>query len=82
MSTKDLNRLEVLTKAKDGLLKQVMAAQTLDLSPRLVRRLLQRLEAEGPRGVVSRKVGAPIITGAWDLPLCEDNVGNSCSQTK
>ena len=59
MSTKDLNRLEVLTKLKERRLRQGEAARVLGVTPRQVRRLVKRLEKEGPGGLISRKVGAP-----------------------
>ena len=59
MSTRDLERLEVLNRIKEKRLRQSIAAQILDISPRQVRRLLRRLDAEGPKGLVSKRVGAP-----------------------
>jgi len=59
MSTRDLERLEVLIRIKEKRLRQSIAAQILDISPRQVRRLLRRLDAEGPKGLVSKRVGAP-----------------------
>ncbi len=59
MSTRDLERLEVLNRIKEKSLKQSIAAQILDIRPRQVRRLLRRLDAKGPKGLVSKRVGAP-----------------------
>ena len=59
MIQKDLKRLEVLTEVRERRLKQVRAAEHLGISPRHFRRLYRRFMAEGPRGVISRKVGAP-----------------------
>ncbi len=59
MSTRDLERLEVLNRIKEKSLKQSIAAQILDIRPRQVRRLLRRLDAEGSKGLVSKRVGAP-----------------------
>ena len=59
MSLKDIERLEILNGIKEKRLKQVNGAQILDISPRQVRRLLRRLKDEGPKGIVSRRVGAP-----------------------
>lgn len=58
MSEKDLKRLEVLDRVKSGRFKQVSAARVLGISTRQTRRLLRRLELEGPKGLVSKKVGA------------------------
>jgi DNA-binding Lrp family transcriptional regulator len=58
MSTEDLKRLEVLKRVKTGRCKQVTAGKNLGITPRHVRRLLRRLEQEGDKGIVSRKVGA------------------------
>src|SRR3990167_4848264 len=58
MSLKDLKRLEVLTDTEKGRLKQVKGAQILGISSRQFRRLLQRFRVEGPKGVISKKVGA------------------------
>ena len=59
MNTKDLSRFEVLTKVKNKQLKKGKAARMLGISPRQVRRLLKRLTFEGPKGLISRKLGAP-----------------------
>ena len=59
VNTNDLSRLEILVKIKEGHLKQSKGARILRISPRQVRRLLQRLRREGPKGVFSRKVSAP-----------------------
>ena len=56
---RDLERLEVLKRIKEKRLKQFTAAQILNISPRQVRRLLRRLDAEGPKGLISKRVGVP-----------------------
>ena len=66
MSEKDLKRLEVLERVKSGRTGQASAARVLGISTRQTRRLLRRLEQEGPRGIISRKVGA---AGNHKLPL-------------
>ncbi len=58
MSIKDLNRLEVLTNVQKRLLKRSKAAEILGVGQRQLRRMLKRLETEGPKGVISRKIGA------------------------
>ncbi len=57
MSTKELNRLEVLNRALERRLTQAQAAEQLGLSVRQVERLCRKLRAEGPRGLVSKKRG-------------------------
>lgn len=58
ISSKELKRLEVLTDVKERHLKQSKGARILGISPRQFRRLLRRFRAEGPKGVISKKVGA------------------------
>ena len=57
MNKNDLERLEILTQVKEKRLKQLKGAGVLGISPRQFRRILRRFKAEGPKGVVSRKVG-------------------------
>ncbi len=57
MSNKDLYRLEILTKIQNKQLKQSKGAKLLEISPRQIKRLVRRLRQEGPKGVISRKVG-------------------------
>jgi len=59
MSLKDIERLEVLNRIKEKPLKQSKGAQILDIIPRQVRRLLCRLKDQEPKGIVSKRVGAP-----------------------
>lgn len=59
MSKNDLKRFETLTDVKEGRLKQSKGARILGISSRQLKRLLRRFRAEGPKGVVSKKVGAP-----------------------
>lgn len=59
MSINELSRFEVLIQVKNRQLKKSGAAKILGISPRQVRRLLRRLDSEGPKGLVSRKIGAP-----------------------
>jgi hypothetical protein len=58
MSINDLERLQILTDVKEKRLKQSKGARKLGISPRQFRRLLRRFRAEGPKGVISRKVGS------------------------
>jgi hypothetical protein len=59
MSVKEVIRLEVLRQVSDGVVSQAMAAQTLGLTPRQVRRLQRRYEASGASGLVSCRRGKP-----------------------
>jgi transcriptional regulator with GAF, ATPase, and Fis domain len=52
MSIKDLSRLDILTKIKEGHFKQSKGAEILGVNPRQIRRLVQRLKLEGPKGVI------------------------------
>ena len=58
MNSNDLYRLEILTKVREKCLKQSKAARLLGVSPRQIRRLTRRLRDEGPKGILSKKVGA------------------------
>lgn len=57
MSQKDLKRLHVIQEVLEGKLKQIKAAETLDLSDRQVRRIVKRVEEEGAKGIVHRLRG-------------------------
>ena len=57
MSSKELNRLEVLGRVLERRLTQVQAAEQLGLGVRQVERLCRKLRVEGPPGLVSKKRG-------------------------
>ena len=57
MSQKELKRLHVIGEILDEKLKQVEAAEILDLSARQIRRMVRRVEAEGAKGMVHRLRG-------------------------
>jgi hypothetical protein len=59
MSRKDLDRLHILKKVQAKELSQVKAAEILDLSDRQIRKLLIRLNINGPPGIISKLVGRP-----------------------
>lgn len=59
MSNKDLSRYEELKKVIDKRQTVSWAAQSLGLSPRQAKRLLKRLKIEGPKGLISKKLGSP-----------------------
>jgi hypothetical protein len=57
MSRKEIDRLNILSKVQDKLLKQTKAAQILGISDRQVRNLICIMKSEGPKGIVSKKRG-------------------------
>ena len=57
MSHSELDRLEILRKIEERQLSQTQAATMLALTPRQVRRLVQRFRSQGPQGLVSKKRG-------------------------
>lgn len=57
MSAKELERLEVLRKLEEGLLRPKEAATQLHLSTRRVRGLLACLKSQGPEGLISKEEG-------------------------
>lgn len=59
MSQKDLKRLHIIQKVLEGILKQIEAAEDLDLSERQIRRLVIRVKMEGTQGLVHRLRGSP-----------------------
>ena len=59
MSQKEVQRLEVINRVKDGGLEQAHAAKLLGLSVRQVKRLCRRVREQGWQGLVSRRRGRP-----------------------
>ena len=59
MSTKEIDRLEVVRRVLERGLTRVKAAELLGLEERQVRRLCAAYEAEGAGGLVSRRRGQP-----------------------
>ncbi len=59
MSTKELERLEVVRRVVEGRLTQAKAGEFIGLSERQVRRLCAAFEERGPVGLVSGKRGQP-----------------------
>lgn len=57
MSQKELDRLSILNKVRDGQITQVKAAELLGISDRQIRNLIQGLNTDGPQGIVSKKRG-------------------------
>jgi transposase len=59
MSTKEVNRLEVMQRVDEKRMKQKAAAELLRMSERQVKRLLHKYRKQGARGLVSRRRGKP-----------------------
>ena len=59
MSDRELNRLEYLRRVSERRITQKKAAEIVGISTRQLRRLMRRLESEGPLGVGSRRRGKP-----------------------
>ena len=57
MSLKELNRLEILQRARDNRITQKKAADLIGLSVRQTRRLMHGLRDYGPKGIQSKKRG-------------------------
>lgn len=57
MSEKELDRLSILSGVNSGFITQVKAGELLELSSRQIRRLLLKMEFEGPSGLISKKRG-------------------------
>ena len=59
MSQKEVQRLEVIQRVRQGGLAQAQAAQLLGLSVRQIKRLCRREREQGAQGLVSRRRGRP-----------------------
>jgi transposase len=59
MSQKEADKVEVMNLLKEGVIKIAEAAKRLGLSTRQIKRLKKRYQAEGARGLISKKRGAP-----------------------
>ncbi len=59
MNIKELKRLQVINKVLEKQIKQVEAAELLNLTDRQVRRIVKRLREEGEIGIVHRSRGRP-----------------------
>ena len=57
MSQKELRRVEVMSRVKEGGLHLVNAAELVRVSYRQAKRLWRRYREEGPRGLVHRSAG-------------------------
>jgi hypothetical protein len=65
MSTKELDRVDVVRRVIERRLTQVKAAELMGLSARQVRRLCIAYQQAGPIGLASRKQGQ---LSNWRLP--------------
>ena len=59
MKPREIKRLHLIHQALDRKISQKQAAEVAGLSPRQMRRLMKRVEAEGDRGIVHRRRGKP-----------------------
>jgi transposase len=59
MSTKEVNRLEVMQRLDKKRMKQKTAAEVLGVSERQVKRLLRRYREQGAKGLISKRRGKP-----------------------
>ena len=59
MSVTELKRVHVIRQAMGKALRQREAGEVLGLTARQVRRLIQRVRAEGDAGLVHRSRGTP-----------------------
>jgi len=59
MSTKELDRAEVLSKLKQRTLSQTQAADTLGISTRQIKRLFRAYKKLGAKALISKKRGKP-----------------------
>jgi transposase len=59
MTTRELDRLQIIQAVVDGNLKPGRAAERLGLTDRQLRRLVTRVRKEGPAGIVSKRCGRP-----------------------
>ncbi len=57
MSTKELNRLEVMQKLSEKRMRQKEAGRILDVSTRQIKRLLRAYRQQGAAGLVSKHRG-------------------------
>jgi hypothetical protein len=59
MTMRELDRFKVIQDVADGRLRPWRAAERLGLTTRQIRRLVERLRAHGPTGLVSRRRSKP-----------------------
>ncbi len=56
VTMRELDRFKVIQDVVDGKLKPWRAAERLELTTRLIRRLVGRLREHGPQGLVSQRL--------------------------
>ena len=59
MSSREINRLEIIQKSEAKLLKRKEVARQLGISTRQVLRLIKAYRAHGPSGLISSRRGKP-----------------------
>jgi transcriptional regulator GlxA family with amidase domain len=59
MKPHEIKRLHLIRQALEEKVSQKQAAEVAGLSPRQMRRLMKRVEAEGDRGILHRRRGQP-----------------------
>lgn len=59
MSTKELNRIQIIERILSNGLNQSQAARDLGITPRQMRRLIASYKDSGPVGIASKKRGGP-----------------------
>lgn len=59
MTTRDLDRLQLLGMVRERRMTLCVAAERMHISERQARRLMRRLEADGPAGLQSGRLGRP-----------------------
>jgi len=59
MTQKELKRLHIIKQVLEKKLKQIEAAELLDLSSRQIRRIVKRIREEGDKGIIHRSRGQP-----------------------
>lgn len=59
MKPREIKRLHLIRQALEEKISQKQAAEVARLSPRQMRRLMKRVEAEGDRGILHRRRGKP-----------------------
>src|SRR5258708_33875385 len=83
MTMRELDRFKVIQDVADGRLKPWRAAERLRLTTRQIRRLVARLRAQGPGGLVSGRRSKPsnnrLDSGTADraLPFIPDRKAKS-----
>lgn len=59
MTTKELERIKVLSQVRDRKLSQILASKILGISDRQIRKLLKKIELHGDKSILSKKRGKP-----------------------